>query len=64
MTLLAGTNSITATDTDLAGNSGTSPPVTFTLATRRRRFRSAPWAVTTNQAMQTITGKVTETTES
>ena len=33
VTLVAGTNSITATDIDTAGNSGTSPPVTFTLAT-------------------------------
>ena len=63
MTLSAGANSITASDTDLAGNSGTSPPVTYTLATAPTVAISTVGGQT-NQATQTITGKVTETTES
>ena len=66
VTLLAqGANSITASDTDLAGNSGTSSAGD---ATRWRRAAPAVAISTpggqTNQASQTITGTVTEATES
>ena len=64
MTLSAGANSITASDTDLAGNTGTSAAVTYTLATAATVAISSNAAVRPTRRSQTITGTVTEATES
>jgi phosphosulfolactate synthase (CoM biosynthesis protein A)/nitrogen fixation protein len=56
VTLANGANSLTAQDTDLAGNTGTSTAVTFTLDTVVPTVAITSPALTTSQAAQTITG--------
>ena len=65
VTLRRGANSITASDTDLAGNTGTSTAVTLHAGDgRRRRSRSPLRAVRPTGDARRSTGTVTEATES
>jgi hypothetical protein len=61
VTLVSGTNSIVAKDTDAAGNTGTSSPVVFTLDTVPPTVSITTTGGLTNQASQTISGTVTST---
>src|SRR5208283_2097647 len=61
VTLSEGSNSITAKDTDAAGNTGTSGAAAFTLDTQAPTVAITTAGVTTNQAAQTISGTVTTT---
>ncbi|RBP07126.1 hypothetical protein DFR50_12956 [Roseiarcus fermentans] len=61
VTLSEGANSITASDTDAAGNTGTSAAATFTLDTVAPTIAITTAGATTNQATQTIAGTVTTT---
>ena len=62
ITLAAGTNSIVAQDTDLAGNTGLStPPVVYTLETTAPAVAITSTGGATNQASQMLSGTVTET---
>ena len=63
MTLAAGANSIVAKDTDLAGNTGTSAAVSYTLDTTAPTVAITSTGGVTNQASQMISGTVTETNE-
>ena len=56
-----GANSVTAEDTDAAGNTGTSSPVTFTLDTQPPTVAITSAGATTTQATQTIAGTVSST---
>ncbi len=63
VTLAAGANSIVAKDTDLAGNSGSSAAVVYTLDTTAPAVAITGTGGSTNQASQLISGTVTETNE-
>ena len=62
--LAEGLNSIVATDTDLAGNTGSSSAVVYTLDTQTPAIAITSVGGLTNQASQTIGGTVTESLES
>ena len=56
-----GSHSIVAKDTDVAGNTGASTPVVFTLDTVAPTVAISTTGATTNQATQTISGTVLST---
>ncbi len=64
ISLTEGLNSIVATDTDLAGNTGSSSAVAYTLDTQTPAIAITSVGGLTNQASQTIGGTVTESLES
>ena len=63
ITLANGQNVLTATDTDKAGNTGTSGSVTYTLDTATPNVTIANKSAITNQATQTISGTVDTTAD-
>ena len=63
VTLAAGANSIVAKDTDVAGNTGSSAAVSYTLDTTAPTVAITSTGGVTNQASQLISGTVTETNE-